>query len=417
MPRNACRSLPLSGWLLASLLMVSPVAAAEGYRLQAGDAIDFTLMGTTPLERRIMIGQDGRISIPMGGAFQAAGLTIDELRDAVVDRLKAVSYPAGVDAQGSTVWNVIYPEAVLVEVGEYRPVYVAGDVLTPSSQPFRSGLTVAQAVAVAGGPSVFRSRQDHSIDRAGLEEEEIAARTAALRSGLQMARIQAELDGKDKPDFSRLSAEGVDPALAAQLRSLELGQFEARRDDRAKARKNLEANIVSTQTRLDFLKQSQLNLEAEARNYEDEVKRVEALLRKGLTAIDRLTTAQRGAFLVSTRSLDTSATVAEVERELRDLKLALVKLDDDARLNNLAALQTTSAEAAQAQAKIEALRRKARVVSGVGMGEGAVGYVIARGSGTDLSRSQAEADTPLQPGDLVEVDLDGAPAQRAAAAR
>ncbi|MBB3936488.1 polysaccharide biosynthesis/export family protein [Aureimonas phyllosphaerae] len=404
MPWIACRPSTLGAALLAGLLACAPVSAGEPYRLQVGDMVDFAILGTLPVTRKIMIDQDGTISIPLGGRFPAAGLTIEALRESVSQRLKTVSYPAGVDVQGAAVWSVIYPEGVLLDVGEFRPVYVSGDVLTPSAQPFRAGLTVAQVVAVVGGPSVSRSRQDHSLDRAGLGEEETAAFSALFQARLKVARLEAELAGPGEADLAAVAADGVEPALAERLRTLVGEQLAARRDDREKSRRNIVTSIEGSTARLGFLRQTQRNLADETRNYDDEIKRVEDLLQKGLTPIDRLRAAQRGALLVSTRSLDTLSAISVVERDVTDLQRELAKLDDTARMENLAALQIASAEANHASAHVEGLRQKARIVSGVGDEPEAIRYFITRSGGAS-ARQEVEATAVLQPGDLVEVVL------------
>lgn len=406
MPWIACRLSTLGAALLAGLIAAAPAAqAGEPYRLQVGDTIDFSILGTLPVARKIMIDQDGTISIPLGGRFHAAGLTIESLRESVAQRLRTVSYPAGVDAQGAAVWSVIYPEGVLLDVGEFRPVYVSGDVLTPSAQPFRAGLTVAQVVAVVGGPSVSRSRQDHSLDRAALGEEETEAFSALFQARLQVARLEADLAGPGEPDLAAVPADGVEPGLADRFRSLVREQLAARRDDREKTRDNLRTSIAGSVARLGFLRQTQRNLEDETRNYDDEIKRVEELLQKGLTPIDRLRAAQRGALLVSTRSLDTLSAISQVERDVTDLQRELVKLDDTARMDNLAALQVASAGVSQAEARIAGLRDKARIVSGMGDEPEAIRYFITRATDGTSTRQEAEASAVLQPGDLVDVML------------
>lgn len=407
MPRIACRPSVLGAAVLAGLIAAAAPAAqaVEPYRLQVGDAIDFSILGTLPVARKIMIDQDGTISIPLGGRFPAAGLTIEALRESVAQRLRTVSYPAGVDPQGAAVWSVIYPEGVLLDVGEFRPVYVSGDVLTPSAQPFRAGLTVAQVVAVVGGPSVSRSRQDHSLDRAALGEEETEAFSALFQARLQVARLEADLAGPGEPDLASIPADGVEPGLADRFRSLVREQLAARRDDREKTRDNLRTSIEGSVARLGFLRQTQRNLEDETRNYDDEIKRVEDLLQKGLTPIDRLRAAQRGALLVSTRSLDTLSAISVVERDVTDLQRELVKLDDTARMENLAALQIASAGLSQAAARIESLHEKARIVSGVGNESQAIRYFVTRAKDGASTRQAVEASAVLQPGDLVEVVL------------
>ncbi|KQQ79035.1 hypothetical protein ASF65_14285 [Aureimonas sp. Leaf324] len=406
MPWIACRLSTLGAALFAGLVVAAPVAeAGEPYRLQVGDTIDFSILGTLPVARKIMIDQDGTISIPLGGRFPAAGLTIEALRESVAQRLRTVSYPAGVDAQGAAVWSVIYPEGVLLDIGEFRPVYVSGDVLTPSAQPFRAGLTVAQVVAVVGGPSVSRSRQDHSLDSAALGEEETETFSALFQARLQVARLEADLAGPGEPDLAAVPADGIEPALAERFRTLVREQLAARRDDREKTRDNLRTSIAGSVARLGFLRQTQRNLEDETRNYDDEIKRVEELLQKGLTPIDRLRAAQRGALLVSTRSLDTLSAISQVERDVTDLQRELVKLDDTARIDNLAALQVASAGVNQAEARIAGLRDKARIVSGVGDEPEAIRYFITRATDGTSTRREAEASAVLQPGDLVDVVL------------
>ncbi|WP_182087282.1 polysaccharide biosynthesis/export family protein [Aureimonas sp. ME7] len=388
---------------LGALLAVASVARADEYRLQPGDSVDFAVLGVAQLQRRIVVSQDGEVRVPIGGAFRAAGRTIDELRADIVDKLKSASYPAGVDEQGSPVWNVIYPEGVLVEIGDYLPIYVSGDVLTPGSQAFRFGMTVQQATTVAGGFSAFRSRQDHSLEEAGIESEMQDALAAEFRARLRIARLEAELVGAAALDFGAISGTGLPAPLVAELKTLERQQFDARRDDHAKSRENLATSLRSAQSRFDYLRQSQVNLQAETANYEGEVRRVQDLLRKGLTPVERLNEAQRAMFLVSTRSLDTSAEVAKMEREIADLERATQKLDDDVRMENLAALQDASGEAARAGAAIEAVERKRALLRT----NGAEGprIVLARRDGERIVRMDAGPDTGLMPGDLLEVAL------------
>ena len=49
--------------------------------------------------------------------------------------------------------------SISVEVLTYRPFYIVGDVRTPGSYPFVSGMTVLNAVALAGG-FTYRAREN-----------------------------------------------------------------------------------------------------------------------------------------------------------------------------------------------------------------------------------------------------------------
>ena len=49
---------------------------------------------------------------------------------------------------------------VSVDVLNYRPFFILGEVNKPGSYPFVNGMTVLNAVALAGGYT-YRARQDH----------------------------------------------------------------------------------------------------------------------------------------------------------------------------------------------------------------------------------------------------------------
>ncbi len=61
---------------------------------------------------------------------------------------------------------------VTVEVLNYRPFFILGEVSNAGEYPFRDGLTVLQAVAQAGGFSYRADRQTIFLLREGQTEEE-----------------------------------------------------------------------------------------------------------------------------------------------------------------------------------------------------------------------------------------------------
>jgi polysaccharide export outer membrane protein len=391
-------------------------AQAQDYQLEPGDILDFAIVGAPNFTQKVPVSSDGSIRLPIGGQFQAGGRSIDELRGDVVDKLKTSSYPAGVDAQGNTTWNVVYPEGVILGVAEYRPIYLSGDVLTPGAQSFRFGMTVRQAAAVAGGYSMFRNRQDYTLEAAGSEEEYRGVLTQFAKAQMKAARIQAELDGT-QPDFSKVETAGVDPAMVTQFEGLERQQFDSRLADRQKERENIAEGIKNAEARYSYLEQSKRNLENETKNYEEELRRVEELLRKGLTQVARLNDAQRAVFLVATRSLETSAEVARIERELVELKRSLEKVDTQSGMDNLSDLQDTTITVSNLRAQIEKLGRRQQLFAPsllTGAGNGKPRIAITRREGDRYVQIDGNEDTTLQPGDTVEVSLGSA--DRAASA-
>ncbi len=385
-------------------------AAAEDYKLQAGDRLEVTILGTEPLKLDAAIEADGKVRVPLGGEFQAAGRTLGEVRAEVAEALKKTAYPAGTDVSGNVVWNSVYDEGVIVRIVEYRPVYLMGDVLTPGSQPFRFGLTARQAAAVAGGYSRYRAKQDMTLELSGAADQRRNLLEKWARSKLKLARLQAELD--DAPDlaFAPDLVTGLDEASLRDLQAMERNQFDARQRERDRQRVSLREAVKGAELRYRLLDQSRVNLEKETATYEAEAARVAQLLKKGLTQVDRLTNAQRAVFVVATRSLETSAEVARVERELLDLRASLDKIDADARLENLAERDATALLASESRAELDALESKMGMaglsVSGSRPGGAEPSIRIVRQEGDETLRMSASEDVVLKPGDVVDVSLD-----------
>src|SRR5689334_18335429 len=64
-----------------------PVAVTEAYRLAAEDVIAINVINFTNLTLpSVVIPPDGRISVPLLDPLQVTGLTVDELRDLLIQK-------------------------------------------------------------------------------------------------------------------------------------------------------------------------------------------------------------------------------------------------------------------------------------------------------------------------------------------
>ena len=110
-------------WRCASLVVLAlgsihPGFAAEviRYELQVGDEVRITVYKEPDMSGAFKIGTTGTVSVPGIGELEGAGLTSGELRDAAVQALVARHYAN---------------PSVTVEVSQYSPVFVMGDVRNP----------------------------------------------------------------------------------------------------------------------------------------------------------------------------------------------------------------------------------------------------------------------------------------------
>lgn len=148
--------------LFLGLFSAAPADAAQPYRLQPGDVVEITVIEDPNLNRRLLIGPDGRISLPLAGSVVAAGQTLERIQAAVQNALSSnFVRPPTVSAALVALAPPPLPQADDVEPPVMHDVYVLGEVTRPGRYEYDSEkpISVLQALALAGGPGVFAARK------------------------------------------------------------------------------------------------------------------------------------------------------------------------------------------------------------------------------------------------------------------
>ena len=160
---SGCAQAPLSLDSTASDLEAS-VRTVPEYRLGAADKVRVNVFGEEALTGEFLVGGSGKISLPLIGEVQAAGLTIAELQEEIANALR----------QG-----YINEPRVSAEVLNYRPFYILGEVNKPGEYPYTNNLTVLNAVATAEGFTYRADTRRVYIKRAdGVGEQAFPLTTA-----------------------------------------------------------------------------------------------------------------------------------------------------------------------------------------------------------------------------------------------
>ena len=110
------------------------------YRVDSGDRLRITVFDQKDLSTTYAIDQAGYISFPLIGAVPARGRTLQELEGQIAAKLK----------QG-----YLRDPDVSIEIDRYRSIFVMGEVGQPGQYSYVPGMTIQNAIAVAGG---FTSR-------------------------------------------------------------------------------------------------------------------------------------------------------------------------------------------------------------------------------------------------------------------
>lgn len=123
----------------------------SSYALGSGDLISIQVFGEEDLSiKEIRLTDAGSFSYPFLGEIRAKGRTSTQV-EAII-------------TQGLLGDYLIDPK-VSVSILEYRPFYVNGEVKKPGGYPFKPGLTLRKAIALAGGFSDRASRSKFYIIR------------------------------------------------------------------------------------------------------------------------------------------------------------------------------------------------------------------------------------------------------------
>ena len=140
-----------------SLSAATTASGNDEYRLGSGDKVRILVFGEEDLSGEFTIDNRGSVDLPLIGEVPAAGASIRQLEKRVSARFK----------QG-----YLLDPRVSIDVLNYRPFFIQGEIKTAGEYPYKSGITALDAVAIAGGFS-YRAKKDLIyIRRAGTGEEQ-----------------------------------------------------------------------------------------------------------------------------------------------------------------------------------------------------------------------------------------------------
>lgn len=144
---------------MLSVIVGSPAGAQDPifdapsgpYRLGPGDEVRLSVFGLDAASNSYIIGDSGSLSVPLVGVIPADGKTVAEVEAALGAVLK--------DKQ------ILRDPSVSVQVVKYRPFYILGEVQKPGQYAYVPGMTVLNAVSIAGGYTFRANEKKATITR------------------------------------------------------------------------------------------------------------------------------------------------------------------------------------------------------------------------------------------------------------
>lgn len=110
----------------------------NGYKIGAGDRLTIRVAGEADLTNDYLVDGSGNISLPYIKTTYVGGMTAPETEKLIAKRLRN---------------GFLRNPSVSVQVTALRPFFILGEVNTAGSFSYQPGMTVQNAIAIAGGYS------------------------------------------------------------------------------------------------------------------------------------------------------------------------------------------------------------------------------------------------------------------------
>ena len=394
-------------------LVNSTGGSQNEYKLGAQDKIRIMVYEWRPSRDEIFawpalnteynIGPSGRVALPLIGEIFAEGSTAADLATTISERLR--------DEMG-----LATAPRTAVEVVQFRPFYVAGDVEKPGEYSFRPGLTVLKAMSISGGlmraPQLGTMRLERDIMTSEGELKMLTLERQSLV--VRQARLEAELNKAD--DFS------CPPALMTETRSGCAGSFMNQEkkifDTRRKA---FDTQMSTLNNLMDYLKNEARSITGQIASHKKQIQFVSEELsgivelgRKGLATAPRRLGLARNVAQLEGDGMKLDQNLMRVRQEISKNEIAILDIENKRSGEVTTDLQQTQLKLEQNARKAEMmgqLLREASVIAPLKMQSLANGrraepkYTVTRViDGVPVELTAGET-TALEPGDTLKVTV------------
>lgn len=410
------RPAPILATIFATLavLVAAAMAPAEAggnvYQLGSQDKISVRVVEWRAAQEQYVVwdaingdyivGAGGTVTIPLVGELTAQGRTTAELGERVAERLH--------DDIG-----LIGKIGVSVEITQYRPFYVMGSVEAPGEYAYRPGITVMQAVSLAGGR--YRSSEVGGIAALPKLYETLGdlevLETKINRALLRQARLAAEQNESEEIDTpggllggAEVAAAGLEEERAILKARLEAFDSEA---------ENLENVQTSLQEQIRSLRERKATVAEQIDHADEQLRSVQNLVSRGLATTSREADLRRQVADLRGAEIGWETALLEVQQQIDAAAARLLTMQNTRRteiaeqltetsdalrqlLKERAAMQSVLA-ASSALAVVADQRTSQRLVEPT--------YTVMRVVDGTSRQLEVGPEGVLQPGDVLTVNL------------
>ncbi|MDB5524077.1 MAG: exoF3 [Rhizobium sp.] len=389
---------------VAALLMNSPYAraGADDYILSPGDILAFDFLDDAEVPVTLTVTSDGDVQFPLVGDVRIAGITVTQALAKLRDEYKSK--------------EILKDPKIALNITTFRPVFVLGEVKNPGSFPYYPGLTVEQAIGLAGGNQTDTTNpSDRIVARARLRGDMDGADAEIVHEGIYAARLIAQLDGRTKVDIKDVPELARNFVQNVSLKSLLEIEQRILDTDLSTSKTQIEIlsqGIVEAEGGLSILQQLEGTQKEVIDSNVKDFSRVDSLRKRELNTIAEWLRAKTSLSNEKARLLEVYAQMSESRRELGKLRLELAKLQADRVKDILVKLQERDVAIRKLIAQRHSSEEQFFLMAAVAAEETqknkiSFTYQIRRIVNGQRQGIGAEVTSEVNPGDVVIVAISG----------
>ena len=342
------------------------------------------------------VGPSGALSLPFIGDLDAAGKTTAEVGKAIGEKLQSEFALRNLPSAS-------------VEVSQFRPIFLAGDVDKPGEYPYSPNLTVLKAVSLSGGLKRSDAGQRFARDFIRARGDAQVSDTERGRLIARRTRLVAEIGNAKE---LAMPPELKDVANAKELMASEASLMKSRRDRYELQLKALADLKTLLDTEVQSLAQKSVTQQRQLALYNDDRDRMAKLSEQGLATSSRRLSAEERAADLESNMLDTDTAALRAKQDINKANQDEINLRNDWDAQRAQELQDTEAQLEKLGLELstsrelmsEALAQSAEALKfDPSNTDAAIKYTVVRDTGDGPKQISVDENATLRPGDVIKV--------------
>ncbi|WP_415234884.1 polysaccharide biosynthesis/export family protein [Sneathiella sp.] len=313
--RHFISNLLIMTFVLCTGLSLGKSGVAAEYTLDTGDVLSIKLLERNEISGDVIVGMDGTISLPGIGTIVARDETVRGLERKLLKRISE---------------TVVQP-SLAVQMVEYRPFFILGEVGEAGGYPYQPGLTVLKAVSVAKGfKSTRNDLNQFSKQLANLRAKQALGNNVTTLASAEVRRARVLAEQADQDTFTFDPGSGIISKLPNLGTIIETEQslFAKRRISHKKQLDQVKETIAARQLELQSYKKRMSSKDDLNDQIDKEVREVRKLRKQGLVPVERVNRLIREQLNIRGQVLQTNSLLRQAQVSLSLSQEKLISLTE-----------------------------------------------------------------------------------------